>query len=816
MKTFQSIFAWIRGAAQALVTDISKAFNLEKSVFPFIQQQFFYLLWIFVVPALLYFMAQGRELLVGFFDDNTFVAGFRAAALLLVYLLTSLTVLMSPWPFFPKKKPEDWARINPFTWAKPGATYAMSVLPAVLFYVLVLSALWSEIPLKGKILELLTLSGTLVLAWWFWRKWPRWKIGLGWTLGGLLGNMALCWLLITKVFSSARMSEFWNYHYIGLQLGIQIALTAWLARILRQDLEQQRPRYKWFYMGYFSLTAGYVLALLFFPNLETVSPIYMLLLLSAFYLLVSSLLIALYRFHVRAGGGKRLIGWKTAAFFGVLLGGPVAMWVFRPNIHAVNTVPATVRPDQRLGFDQWFEVWWKTQHLADSIPAGEDIPIYLVAVQGGGSRAGLWSSEVLNRLEISSGYNFHRHCLAITSASGGSVGTGATLALWRFAQDSAAMLRRWRWESNDASRLYNDFNGAMFQRNYLSGQCYDIFIKDAFAIGRKGHDRNYRHQRDEALGFAAGLRKSMFGLPIREEDTLHYRLRDFRIGQRLRAFRYEGDAERLHVEGDWSVPNYPFMPYLSYWYDEQGRPRPGLPLYFPITCNLHNGRSGYSSPLNMKADPDIFTNAIDILDVVDKIDTTRMPRQTLAMVTATNLSELFPLLNCFTRIEKSGNYMDGGMFENMGLTVLMEMYHRTDSLIQYAACIPDSLRSRIRIHVVCIENNALDLNGKPVEDTDLPNKAQVYSLLKFPGRDGINGRTTYFLNKLRQTVLPDQLHEIVFQDPTDKRKVPLGRWLSIRSVDAVENRAVDQEGDICGIVQGLRKGDCPPRRVRRR
>jgi len=470
-----------------------------------------------------------------------------------------------------------------------------------------------------------------------------------------------------------------------------------------------------------------------------------------------------------------------------------------------------LRLEKRADFDEWFEVWWETQLLAEGLPPRGEIPIYLVAVQGGGSRAGLWSSEILNRLEIMSRGRFHRHCLAITAASGGSAGTGATLALWRFAQDSAAMLSRWQWESGDPTRLYNDFNGAMFQRNYLSGQFYDIFIKDALAIGRRGHDRNFRHQRDEALGFAAGLRKAMFGLPIREEDDKHYSFRDFDLGPRLRSLRYAGDAARLPVEKDWTVANYPFMPYLSYWYDEQGRPRPGLPLYFPITCNLHNGRSGYASPLRMGADPDIFTNAIDILDVVEKMDTTGPAgRRTLPLVTATNLSELFPLLNTFTRIEKSGNYMDGGMFENMGLTALMEMYRRTDSLIQHAACIPDSLRSRVRIHVVCIENNALDMNGKPVDDEDLPNKAQVFSLLKFPGRHGINGRTTYYLNKLRQTVrTPHLLHEIVFQDPTDKRKVPLGRWLSIRSVDAVENRAVAKDYDLCCIVEPIRGDTCP-------
>ncbi|MFN0037109.1 MAG: hypothetical protein ACKVUS_18795 [Saprospiraceae bacterium] len=147
----------------------------------------------------------------------------------------------------------------------------------------------------------------------------------------------------------------------------------------------------------------------------------------------------------------------------------------------------------------------------------------------------------------------------------------------------------------------------------------------------------------------------------------------------------------------------------------------------------------------------------------------------------------------------------------------MEMYHCTVSLIQYAACIPDSLRSRVRIHIVCIENNALEMNGKPVDDDKLDNKAQVYALLKFPGRDGINGRTTYFLNKLRQTVhAPHHLHEIVFQDPTDDRKVPLGRWLSIRSVDDMETRVDEMEGEICRVVQDFRKTPCPPVLARRR
>jgi hypothetical protein len=47
-------------------------------------------------------------------------------------------------------------------------------------------------------------------------------------------------------------------------------------------------------------------------------------------------------------------------------------------------------------------------------------------------------------------------------------------------------------------------------------------------------------------------------------------------------------------------------------------------------------------------------------------------------------------------------------------------------------------------------------------------------------------------------------------------KVPLGRWLSIRSVDAVENRAVAKDSVICHIVKDLKKGDCPPVLARKR
>jgi hypothetical protein len=520
------------------------------------------------------------------------------------------------------------------------------------------------------------------------------------------------------------------------------------------------------------------------PNLEAPTPTFMLLLLTTFYLILSRILVSWYIFRIKKPEKLWYKNWPRLLFLGAA--GFVFYVIFftKSGIHDVRTMPASVMQSKdRVSLDEWFEAWWARQQF-DTTAA--EIPIYLVGVQGGGSRAALWSSEMLNRLEVAGNYQFHKHCFAITSASGGSVGTGATLSLWRFAAENPGMLEQPGLYPKDS--VYLNFSKGAFQRNYLSGSFFDIFvceISSRFMFGKKDRDsRNYRLQKDEALGFAAGLKRGFHGEP----DKLSMKIYD-----RLRLW-HRGDAPELAVDG-FNVKNYPFMEYLGYWYDGPRRPRADLPLYLPITTNIQTGKAAFSSPVLM--DPVVFTDAIDIMAAVDTCEPDR-PHRTLSIAGATNLSGLFPLMSAFTYIPGTGNFIDGGTYENMGLQVLQQMYFWLDQKRQ-----TDARLKKVRIHILFLINNRIEAPDYPDRDR----VSQVGSPLKHASSTTINGRTSYFTKRVMYDLRNnDQLTELWLQSPPpDTLRIPLGRWLSRRSVRLAQERATARMPVIEQIVAPLRE-----------
>jgi hypothetical protein len=313
----------------------------------------------------------------------------------------------------------------------------------------------------------------------------------------------------------------------------------------------------------------------------------------------------------------------------------------------------------------------------------------------------------------------------------------------------------------------------VYQRNYLSGSFMEIFICEIasrFFFWKKDREnRNFRHQKDEALGFAAGLRRGFFPKTLKQTA----------IEDRLRLWD-RGDRDSLRVDG-FKVRNYPFMEYLSYWYDKGGEPKPGLPLYFPISTNIQTGKAGLSSPVLM--DSLIFTDAIDILDKTRQSDCDR-PDRTLSLVGATNLSQLFPAMNAFTHIPRCGNFIDGGTYENMGLHLLQQIYFWLDK----KRC-EDPRMKKVKIRMIYLVNNGLE-TAKPEM---LKPVSQVLSPFKHAGGSSINGRTTYFTKRVAYDLHPsDTLHRFWLQGPKGAPthlKIPLGRWLSNRSVMRTDARA---------------------------
>jgi hypothetical protein len=92
--------------------------------------------------------------------------------------------------------------------------------------------------------------------------------------------------------------------------------------------------------------------------------------------------------------------------------------------HAVRTLegPLPARKPLDVTFNDWYS------QLEASEPAAPDHPVFIVATEGGGIRAAYWTAAVLTAIQDQAP-QFSNHIFAISSVSGGSVGSMVFTAL---------------------------------------------------------------------------------------------------------------------------------------------------------------------------------------------------------------------------------------------------------------------------------------------------------------------------------------------------------------------------------------------------
>ena len=743
----------------------------------FIRGNFFFLLWILIVPLLMFGVKQGWELLYGLFDDTGPYPGFRAASMLFIYFLLALAIWLLPMPFFPKATMDELDRLRPVTKDNPYRGLLVSSIPMI-FYSIAIIVVQSKRDFNWwqMTLTLATIAAGIYGMWWVMER-SKMKIG---RLQFLLGMNWLLVFLLIWIGKSAR-DVFWNYYFIGSCILIQMALLGGLLKHLEAGLKNgaYKTHRRYYRVTFFVIVPG-TLILSLVNNLQFLTPTYILLLITTCYVILNDLVIALYVLKK----GK----WLKYGLTLLLLFLAWFMLIRRSEIHNINYVSSTIQADARVDFHTYFEDWYKN-NIAPKVDVTDtaEIPIFLVAAQGGGSRAGLWTSHLLNRLESESNYQFHRHLFAITSASGGSAGTGATLAFWRYLEDNLGM------DSATRNQLHQHFAPEMFRRNYLSSQFMQLFVNEVgkrfLCLFKDGvYDRNLEHQHHEVLGFANAIR---YG---HDMSNTH----DFSPFTRIyKTFKNGSDGALDIGEERPKIANYPMSPYLSFWYKNAQQPDTRLPLYFPVTTNIQTGKSGYASAIAW--DSTLFVDAIDLIRDAEK----SKPGHSLALVTTSNLSQLFPIMNSYTYIEGTGNFMDGGLFENMGLTLMCRIHERLKKEIAAApdSLIPPSVKKRLKVKLLFFINDALD----PREQTSFKPLNQMTATVTAVGFSSIQGTSTWWLNHFKKTLPPDeQPIEFVLQTPQtpEPDKVPLGRWLSIRSVDSVRTRVGRLEVE--GILEELR------------
>jgi hypothetical protein len=293
-------------------------------------------------------------------------------------------------------------------------------------------------------------------------------------------------------------------------------------------------------------------------------------------------------------------------------------------------------PSDRMNVSQYFALWDSTRKYK-----GKKL-VFLVAGQGGGSRAASWIHKNLNYLD--SNFVFSDHVFAYGAASGSIVGINFKLAEWRLAQ-----------LQGDATCVPYDDTALndLYVRNYFTNSFYGILWGDMVDSWRNrlsfgdriyDKDRNYTLQQEEVRGFTSVFRS------------------------KIAAKKHFVDSiERYHFLGDYLSFNYPKDNFVMENFSRH------QPLFYINTTLAQRGDRCTFMP----ALPDTSSYyAYDIYNIIksnSKLPTKPM-QVNLPQITAVCQGQAVPVLNAMNYVQDFGNLCDGGVADNSGCGTLLDVY----------------------------------------------------------------------------------------------------------------------------------------------
>ncbi len=263
------------------------------------------------------------------------------------------------------------------------------------------------------------------------------------------------------------------------------------------------------------------------------------------------------------------------------------------------------------------------ESLPDTRNNGEHFQSYYhVASYGGGLKAALWNLLVLNKLQAASSGEFLRSTVSISANSGGTSGTGMYGPLWTYQDGLISSKPDSLWP-----RILEigQFNHLSIDLTYLFGK--DLVRELMPFIPYKGSDRSY---------VAAQQYAGFMGMP-EGYDTLAFR--------------------QLWTE----------------LYEKNGH----YPAFISQTIST-DGIQGNSFSLLVKDNyNEVFPGARSVLDHPDC-------NGEITYFGALSTSNRFPIFSPAARIKGKGYFLDGGYFDNSGISSLtsFENYLSRDSLYE--------------------------------------------------------------------------------------------------------------------------------------
>jgi len=350
-------------------------------------------------------------------------------------------------------------------------------------------------------------------------------------------------------------------------------------------------------------------------------------------------------------------------------------------------------------------------------------PIFLVAGQGGGSRAGYWTSSALTKLHTHSTMEndssfFYNNCLAISTVSGSSVG-------------AAIYLNTVHNYSHDINEILTAENlKSFFERDYISSSIFRLFfinpIQKLLAFPKKS--RNDQLIKEEKDQYESLLLKEPTNLPLQTYDS---------------KFPIIKNSDKLNK--------------TSY----------RVPLFIPNTYNVDKKKKSIISSVSFGekyAHEDLLYDMLN-----ENQDSSKIP-EILSIGSAVNLSQMFPFMSASAKYD-SCHYYDGGVYDNSGLSTLRDIY----SVI---APLRDNYKPKSQIILIYLRNGGVQSEDK----SDMP-QSSLATLLKAASGSIFSANTNRHEHKFMKSA--NRLHDTLITNISLKGEIKLNRWLSKNDCDSM-------------------------------
>ena len=302
-----------------------------------------------------------------------------------------------------------------------------------------------------------------------------------------------------------------------------------------------------------------------------------------------------------------------------------------------------------IPFETYFQSRWdstmKDSSLwhydpSDSSRITIDEPFYLIASDGGGLRAAYWTLLVLDHLDSLSGEKLYERTLAMSGASGGMIGLGMYMAIKNH-QDTVAKRKEAIHRIGNANFFSNDL---------------------AFLLG-KNIFKNF------APGDVSWMDDGS------EKMALHY----------MKIAKDTSDGFSIADLAE-SIPELG-MAYREVWYENYIKSEKNYPLLLTNSTHSEEAKKGIASPL--RYEEEIFKASMSMLDFP------LFPDTSLSYADALFTTNRFPVLSQAAQIRNKGHFIDGGGFDNSGISSLVD-------LIDYMKTKHDSLYEKYKGNIILI------------------------------------------------------------------------------------------------------------------